>query len=702
MSDLRSLSEFGETVAFDALSRPAGLRLAAADQTADLTSRVAAVARRLAHLIEESCSVGSATSEAVDFLRSWADAATSSTEAGDENADLDTPWDRLVSALGLGEAEQTLLLLAGLPDEHEGLSGTLRSLHPAMAPAVTVGLAARVLDDTNAGRVTIRKLLVAGRAVRHGALRIDPNGPFFERSLVLPNGLWAALHGHPTRAVGDGFVVPTPVPGLEDWLADPAVRRAVDAMRSSTPRLLLAPVDDPAVAMARSATLADACGRTVVAAHADLDDRATLQQLLLDALMCDAVPMVLPRRSSEQPGPVPFPRVPLVGPLVIAAAPGKVVMPTDLPLVSIPLLPLSTADRRRAWASVVRSDGALAATLAARHPLDPALTAPIGLDLRTVVALDDGYPINTTTVSAAVRARAASELPAGVQLLPPQAGWSQLVLPADASTQLLGAVSRWEHQSTVLDDWKMRTNARAAGGVRLLLTGLPGTGKSLAGEVIAKALDSDLLRVDISHVVSKWLGETEQNLKRIFDIAERTQAVLMLDEADALFGARTDISDAHDRYANLETAYLLQRLDHFDGLAVLASNLKHNIDAAFLRRMDFVVEFQLPDATSRRTIWNLHVPQALRADDVDVDDLAQRYAVPGAWIQNAAIAAAFLAAPEHAPITTAHIVAGLRREYVKAAKPFPEPPDQSPVRDLGALRAIEVATGVRTSTEELL
>jgi len=249
------------------------------------------------------------------------------------------------------------------------------------------------------------------------------------------------------------------------------------------------------------------------------------------------------------------------------------------------------------------------------------------------------------------------------------------VLPEESAWQLRDAVGRLEQQSIVLDDWGMRDSAHATRGARLLLTGPPGTGKSLAAHAIATAIATDLLVVDVSRVVSKWLGETEKNLAAVFDAAERTQSVLFLDEADALFGARTEISDSHDRYANVETAYLLQRFDRFDGLAVLATNLRQNIDPAFLRRMDFVVDFPMPDAAGRAELWTLHLPPAVLADDVDLPALARLYAVPGGWIRNAAIAAAFVAAALGERIAQRHLVGAMRREYAKASLTFPcEPP----------------------------
>ena len=308
--------------------------------------------------------------------------------------------------------------------------------------------------------------------------------------------------------------------------------------------------------------------------------------------------------------------------------------------------------------------------LAARHPLDPAVTAQLAIDVREL-----GRDVGLADVSALIRTRAAASLPTGVQLVTPRVPWGHLVLPAESALQLRDAVTRLDHQSVVLDDWGLRERAHASRGARLLLTGPPGTGKSLAAAAVATAAQTDLLIVDVSRVVSKWLGETEKNLAAAFEAAERTQSVLLLDEADALFGARTEISDAHDRYANLETAYLLQRLDRFEGLAILTTNLRANIDGAFIRRMDFVVEFPLPDESGRVELWTRHLPSSGLADDTDPTALARLYPVPGAWIRNAAVAAAFGAAAERGRITQQHLVTAMRREYAKVSLPFPgEPP----------------------------
>jgi SpoVK/Ycf46/Vps4 family AAA+-type ATPase len=192
---------------------------------------------------------------------------------------------------------------------------------------------------------------------------------------------------------------------------------------------------------------------------------------------------------------------------------------------------------------------------------------------------------------------------------------------------------------------------------------------------MAAGLGVDLLVVDISRVVSKWIGETEKNLSAIFDAGERAQAVLLFDEADALFGKRTEVSDAHDRYANLETAYLLARLERFEGLAILSTNLRQNIDTAFLRRIEFVVAYEEPGVAEREALWRAHVPRAAPlAPDVRLDELSALYPVVGGFIRNAAVAAAFLAAAEGTLIQQRHLVRAIRREYEKSGRTFPGVP----------------------------
>jgi len=624
----------------------------------ELSARVATLALDVAAVLELHCSPESGAADAVAFLRSWAETTTASPPATTSG-----PLDRLVARFGLTERECDLLLLAGLPEEHEGLSSTMRQLHPQGEPRPTTGLAAVMFDD----RPAVRRLLTGGAVIRHGLLRLDGNGTFFERSLVLADSLWEALHGDDTWPAMIGRVQIGAAPrGLARWLSSCAAGRAVAALRATDARTLLVSSPDETVSLGRCAALAEAAGVRLVAGRLAADDEAALELLAAHAAARGAVPVAV---SSSADAALAAPDLP--GPLLVCAPPGTVRPGPHRAVLTVALGPITVADHRDAWRAALPHLADQAPLLAARHPVDPALTAQVAIDLRSHQRLGADPP----DVSNLIRTRAGMNLPVGIDLVTPAVPWTRLVLPADVECQLRDAVARLGHQSLVLDDWGFLDHARASRGARLLFTGLPGTGKSLAAETVATAAGTDLLLVDVSRVVSKWIGETEKNLAAAFDVAERTQAALFFDEADALFGARTEITDAHDRYANLETAYLLQRLDRFDGLALLATNLRHNIDAAFMRRMDFVVEFPLPDIAGRQALWTLHLPADVCSADVDTDSLARLYPVPGGWIRNAAIAAAFLAAADGDRIGQHHLVAAMRREYAKAALPFPgEPP----------------------------
>jgi SpoVK/Ycf46/Vps4 family AAA+-type ATPase len=204
-------------------------------------------------------------------------------------------------------------------------------------------------------------------------------------------------------------------------------------------------------------------------------------------------------------------------------------------------------------------------------------------------------------------------------------------------------------------------------GVSALFTGDSGTGKTLAAEVLAADLGLDLYQIDLSAMVSKYIGETEKNLRTVFDAAEASGAVLLFDEADALFGKRSEVKDSHDRYANVEVSYLLQRMESYRGLAILTTNLRQALDRAFLRRIRAVVSFPFPDHAARQRIWRLNLPPSLPVDGVDLARLA-RLQVAGGNIRTIALGAAFLAAEDGGTVTMAHLLAATRREYAKLEK----------------------------------
>lgn len=644
-----------------------------------LTARAAGLADRLATVVEGLRSADPDAAGTVTFLRDWAERARAAAPPGARALGEPSTLHGFVAALGLGDVERDLLLLAGLAEEHEGLAGTLRSLHPLGDPRPTVGLAALVMAATGVDRAELRALLGSGPAVGFGALRVTGGTGFFERSLTLPDGLWEALHAVDVTPPGLPRADLGPAPaGLDGWLTGDLVRRAARVVADGVPATVVITAAEDRIATGRCAALLARAGARAFAVHAEADQRLAdlARQAVVHAAARSAVPVLVVHRGSPtadtQPSLGDGALGDLPGPVILCATTGAVRLDGARPVLALPAAPVATEQRRLAWRAMLPGvDEATAAELTARLPLDPAWIATVAGDVR-IAGQDPTVP----AASAALRRRTGAVLPLGVELSTPDVPWSRLVLPGEAGRQLRDAVARVANQGTVLDDWRMGRTARAHRGARLLLTGLPGTGKSLAAEVLATAARTDLMRVDLSQIVSKWLGETEKHLAATFDAAERIQAVLLLDEADALFGNRTEISDAHDRYANLETAYLLQRLDAFNGLLVLTTNLRHNIDAAFLRRMDFVVEVPLPEPDRRRELWMLHLPPERVAADVDLAVLARMYPVPGGWIRNAALAAAFAAAAEHEDgIHRRHLIAAVRREYAKAALPFPgEPP----------------------------
>jgi len=688
----------------DAPASPAAAEPTAASR--DLSARAAVLALRLADFVEEHSSEAAGAAPAVAFLRRWARAAIEADPGADGTGPAgapsgDAPLGQLAERLGLSDVERDLLLLAGLPEEHEALAGIFRSMNPGGEPYPSVGLAAHAVGQ-QIDRIGLRRLLHEGAAVRTGALRVIGDGPFFERELASAVRLWDALHGHDAwpPSVEQVDVGPPPA-GLRDWLSLPGVQRVVAALRSAEPRTLLVTADDNAIALSRCAALARAADAVVVAGRARPDATDAIGLLAVHAAARGGIPVLVVPAPGAGEGPVSLDLRRVTGPALVCCEPGALRPGPGRALLPVPLGPIGIADRRAAWRAVLPGTSGQASHLAARHPLDPALTAQVALDVRSRQQLAAGTD-DAADVTSAIRARAGAVLPAGVELLTPEAGWARLVVDRAAEEQLHDAVERLEYQSLVLDDWGLRESARADRGIRLLFTGPPGTGKSLAADVMATAAATDLLVVDVSRVVSKWIGETEKNLAAAFDVAERTQAVLFLDEADAFFGARTEISDAHDRYANLETAYLLQRLDRFDGLAVLATNLHQNIDPAFLRRMDYVVDFTLPDQQRRRRLWTLYVPAGLRGPDVDLALLAQLYPVPGAWIRNAAIAAAFLAAANGGVIRQEYLVSAMHREYGKASRPIPVVPAErlTDAPDEDAARQLEAAAASKDAMEE--
>jgi AAA+ superfamily predicted ATPase len=325
------------------------------------------------------------------------------------------------------------------------------------------------------------------------------------------------------------------------------------------------------------------------------------------------------------------------------------------------------AERRSAWerAAGVPDAGEVAAKF--RLSIEQIAAAA---EVAVVAARSRGEPLPTEDdLHLGARHASSSRLGELATRLDPGHRWDDLVLP-ERQRDVLRSISAYlRHRDRVLADWGFARTMAGAQGLKVLFAGESGTGKTMAAQVLAAELGLELFRVDLATVVSKYIGETEKNLERIFTAADGSNAMLFFDEADALFGKRSEVSDSHDRYANIEVAYLLQRMEAYPGAVILATNFKRNIDDAFVRRLDFVVDFPFPEAEDRLRIWTLLLPAEAPLDgDVDLEFLATQFKLSGGAIRNCTLAAAFRAADAQEHIGMAHLVRAVAQEYAKQGR----------------------------------
>ncbi len=592
---------------------------------------------------------------------------------------------RLVAGLRLSPFERDLVVLAGLVNEHERLADVLGQLHPGGTPAATPAVAVALLCQAPDERPALVAALSSGPLISAGIVRLG-QGPFFTRTLQLAPGLWETLRG---LDCWPPALTTRPIPpllGVAEWQRDPAVQRAVGALvPGAAPRLVLVTADDPDEARARAGVLCRWAGARAREVRGDLADPDLLQLAGLLCLTRGEVPVLatadLARggsgdRSSAGTVAEPLPEFP--GPVVVCRDPATVVGTGGRPLIAVQVQPLALAERVELWGALLPGLPDAAAELAAVHRVGAVRAAEAAADARNL-AETGGADLTPGLVMQALHDRARHQLPPSVRLVRPTASPAGLVLDPRSLALMDAALARCRHQVRVLRDWKLQQGRVGAGGVRLLFTGPPGTGKTYSAEVFAARLGLDLLVVDLSTLVSKWLGDTEKNLAAVFDAAEQSQAVLFFDEADAIFARRTETADAHARWANLETAYLLGRIEQFAGITVLATNLRANMDTAFGRRLDYVIAFDEPDVAARERLWREHLREpAPIGPDVSFALLAQLYPVTGGVIRNAALAAAFMAAADDGPITAGHVFTAVQREYEKAGRSFPGRPHIPP------------------------
>jgi SpoVK/Ycf46/Vps4 family AAA+-type ATPase len=344
--------------------------------------------------------------------------------------------------------------------------------------------------------------------------------------------------------------------------------------------------------------------------------------------------------------------------------------------LSVDLPMPDTDERSHLWRVVAESNGADEQgpdwdDLAAKFRLTPGQMCDALVSARNAALLrgGDGSTPTRQELYRGCYEQSNRRLGASARKLSPRHGWGDIVLPPDELSQLREVCAQLKHRQKVYGEWGFDRKVSLSRGLCVLFYGQSGTGKTMAVEILANELQLEAYKIDLSTVVSKYIGETEKNLSAIFQEAETSNAILFFDEADALFGKRSEVKDAHDRYANIEINYLLQRMEEFEGLVILATNLRKNIDEAFFRRMHFAVEFPFPDEQHRYRIWKQHFPEvAPLADDVDFNFLANRLNVAGGNIKNIVLNAAFLAAENSGVINMKHLVRAARREYEKVGR----------------------------------
>ncbi|ODS25046.1 hypothetical protein AB835_00640 [Candidatus Endobugula sertula] len=604
---------------------------------------------------------------------------------------------QLIHRLNLSLPQIDMLLMAGLAEEHEGFADIFRSLHPSGLPRPTMGLLAQLTEAQYEQRNILREIISTSKNKYLSIFIEDEEQPFFTRSLCLIDGLWPWLHGidvwPEVLSVVDYLAV---MVGLDHWLEEPEIKNITQHLRQFSTFSLLLTGEHMNSAVNRAAALCRHAGVNycLVQLNENLKKNA-LTLLQIHCLIRNVVPIIqleLLSSSEAEKGNsnndvLDFTH--FFAPAIFCSDNHQHYKHNYIntfdqrPIQCLQIKTLNTSSLRSIWRTLLPELAADTDQLAARYPFEPDQVQAICADVRHLCVDyrndNSNNPtlstISLSSVATAVRSRSGTSLAGGLQLIHPIADWSQLILPQLQLSQLRDAANRLSLQSRVLDDWKFLVGKRGARGVRMLFSGPPGTGKTLSAEVMAKALGVELLQVDLSRVVSKWVRETEKNLADVFNTAESTRAVLFFDEADALFGKRTEVSDAHDRYANLETSYLLSRLERYDGLAILATNYRQNIDTAFCRRLEFIVEFEEPGVDERLKLWQCHIPDTAPLDtDVNLSELAMLFPIVGGHIRNAAVSAAFLAAQDRRKINRQHFMISIKREYEKSGKAYREIP----------------------------
>ncbi len=542
--------------------------------------------------------------------------------------------DALLAAIAGGDTDVAAAFLARLSPE-----GQLRKF----------GLIE--VDDARVPRKLAPIRLGAGMLEHLSGQRPAPEGATWLRGAPIDGELYPELVGLAEAALADPDLPLVIVIGMRG-----AGRSAV--VRAASARLSMPVLSVEAEWVAAHATPADIArlGRDVLLA------RGVLLCENLSAGEAQAAPQQAMRRGSALRALTLLP-VPLA---FTADADDAALTAGERPLFRIPIGLPDEAQRASLWSRVLPPDQV--APVARTFALTPRAIRHAAATASVLASARGSQDARPTAADARQAIRQVVASSGNVQQLGAESYWrpvlDDLVLSAENRELLEELVTRVRHRKQVLDEWGFRSVVGPSTGIAALLHGPLGTGKSMAAHAIATHLGIECFRIDLSQIVSKWVGETEKQLGRVFDAAERSDALLLFDEADALFTKRTDVKSSNDRYANLEVNYLLQRIESFPGLAVLTTNHAANIDSAFMRRLQVQIRFDFPDSREREKLWRMKLPPGAPLDaDVALDRLADQYPMTGARIRNAALRAAFYAADAKSPITMALLKKAVTAEY---------------------------------------
>ena len=590
-----------------------------------------------------------------------------------EAAGVDVRLRRLVRSFGLEPLDVELLLVALAPDLDPRFERLYGYLHDDVSRRrASIGLALELVGAGGASGAGRARLGPSGPLVAGGLLVVeDPDRPFLTRALRVPDRVAGHLVGDDTT---DPLVAALEVTPSERNLAgvEPLARglRAGARLAYVRERIGTAPLTVAARALARVGPPPVVVDLGRLGPHDDIAEAATAAireaRLRGGGLVAGPVEVLAERgaatvRAFAEAGCV----------TVLHGARGwDPAWSRTVAFIVEAELPTAT-ERRDVWLAAL--DGSASDEIAAAVAALPYRLAPEQVERAAeagrLTAAASGRTLGVADVAGGARSQNAAGLDRLARRVEPRVGWADLVLPAPVVEQLGELTARARHRDRVLDEWGLAHTSLKGRGVTALFAGDSGTGKTMSAEVIAGSLGLDLYVIDLSTIVDKYIGETEKNLDRVFNEADRVNGVLLFDEADAIFGKRSEVKDARDRYANVEVAYLLQRMEVFDGMAILTTNLRANVDEAFLRRLDAIVEFPVPEVEDRRRLWERNLPAALpMADDIDTDFLARRFTLSGGNIRNVAVGAAFRAAEGERRVAMADLVRETAREYRKLGR----------------------------------